>query len=900
MKKINLQKIDNKWQKRWEKAKIFESNVDKKRKKFFITIPYPYVNGAPHIGAGFTFIRGETYARFKRMQGFNVLYPQSFHATGEPILGTIERVRKNDKSQIETFKLFGATDKDIKNFVKNGPEFTAKYWKAKWIDVLKMTGFSVDWRRTFITTPMTPQYSRFIEWQYNRLKKKGYVIQGTHPVIWCPNCQSPTGDHDRLKGEGESPIEYVLIKFKLDSGEIIPCGTLRPETIYGVTNLWVNPDVDYVGVKVDGETWIISREAAEKLKDQLKKVEILQEIHGRELIGKFVENPVVKDKIIILPADFVDPTAATGMVMSVPSHAPYDWIGLVDLQKDEEQLKEFELDPIVVKNIKPISLIKTEGFGEQPAIEICQKMNIQNQKEKEKLDEVTALLYKKEFHSGVLKDNTPYVGRKVSEIKDELIREFREKKIVDIMWECTSQVVCRCTTACHVKILENQWFLKFSDQEWKDKVKQCIGQMKFFPEEVRSQFLNTVDWLKEKACTRKTGLGTPLPWDKSWKIETLSDSTIYMAFYTIARIINEKKVDASKLTDEVLDYIFLGQGNPKQLAKKVKLNEKIIKGMHEEFDYFYPVDLRTSGKDLVQNHLTFYLFHHTAIWDDSKYWPKVIGVNGFVNVHGTKMSKSLGNVIPLKDLVEAIGADLVRINIAASNEELNDADWRDESVIGYKSKMQLLFEVVNDLKKAKRKSLNEIDLFLQTKIQEHIKNATENYEVMKFRSASQHALFNATNDLKWYVDRVGGFKNCNKKILVESLHTIIKMISPFVPHMAEEFWEKSGGKGFVSVAEWPKFDEKKIDKNAVQLEEIFKKTIEDLRNVIKLVGKKKNLYLYFVTDKEFDHFDQSLDFIKRQFAFKNVKIFKTNDKKKYDPENKSSRAKFGKPAIYLD
>ncbi|MBI5872372.1 class I tRNA ligase family protein [archaeon] len=490
MKKISLKKIDKKWQKRWERAKIFEANVNKKRKKFFITIPYPYVNGAPHIGAGFTFIRGEVYARFKRMQGFNVLYPQAFHATGEPILGTIERVKKNDKTQIETFKLFGATDRDIKNFVKNGPEFTAKYWKSKWMEILRMTGFSADWRRTFITTTMTPQYSRFIEWQYNNLKKRGHVVQGTHPVIWCPNCQSPTGDHDRLMGEGESPIEYVVIKFKLDSGEIIPCGTLRPETIYGVTNLWVNPEVKYVGVKVDGETWVISKEAAEKLKDQLKKVEILQEISGRELVGKFVENPVVKDKIIILPASFVDPSAATGMVMSVPSHAPYDWIGLVDLQKDEEQLKEFELDPLIVKNIKPISLIKTEGFGEQPAIEICQQMNIQNQSEKGKLDEATALLYKKEFHTGVLKDNTPYVGKKVSEIKDDLIRELFEKKVVDIMWECTAQVVCRCTTVCHVKILENQWFLKFSDEEWKDKVKECIEQMRFFPEEVRSQFLS--------------------------------------------------------------------------------------------------------------------------------------------------------------------------------------------------------------------------------------------------------------------------------------------------------------------------------------------------------------------------------------------------------------------------
>jgi leucyl-tRNA synthetase len=185
-------------------------------------------------------------------------------------------------------------------------------------------------------------------------------------------------------------------------------------------------------------------------------------------------------------------------------------------------------------------------------------------------------------------------------------------------------------------------------------------------------------------------------------------------------------------------------------------------------------------------------------------------------------------------------------------------------------------------------------------MQQHIKNATESYEVMKFRSAAQHALFNATNDLKWYVDRLGGFKNCNKKVLTESLQAIIKMISPLVPHTAEEFWEKIGGKGFVAIVEWPKFDEKKIDKNALGLEEIFKKTIEDLRNVVKIAGKKKNAYLYVATDKEFNQMKQGEEFIRKQFGFKKVLVFKASDPKKYDPQNKANKAKYGKVGIYLE
>lgn len=900
MKGIDFKKIERKWQKKWEKGKIFESDPNPK-KKFFITIPYPYVNGAPHVGHSFTFFRGDVYARFKRMQGLNLLFPQAFHATGEPILGTIERLKQNDLVQKETFKLYGASEKDIKNFVKKGPQFTAKFWMKKWTEAMKIGGFSVDWRRTFITTTMTPTYSRFIEWQYNTLRKKGYVTQGTHPVIWCPHCQSPTGDHDRLKGEGESPIEFIVLKFKLDSGEILPCGTLRPETVYGVTNIWANPEVEYVKIKIGDETWIVSELAKEKFKNQLKKVQVIGKIKGKELIRKYCENLVKKDKIIVLPASFCDPNFATGIVMSVPSHAPYDWIGLHDLQKNPEELKKYGIKPEKIGEIKPISLIKTQEFGEHPAIEICEQMNIQNQKDKEKLDRATEIIYKKEFHLGVLKDNCgEYSGLKVSECKEKLSKDFIEKGFADIIWECTAPVVCRCTTPNYVKILENQWFLKLSDEEWKNKVKECIRQMKFYPEEIRPQFENTVDWYKDKACTRKTGLGTPLPWDKEWIVETLSDSTIYMAYYAIARILNEKKISAEKLTDEVFDYIFLGKGNAKQLSRKTRLNQKLIKEMRSEFEYFYPVDLRTSGKDLVQNHLTLYLFHHVAIWDSPRYWPKSMGVNGFVNVLGTKMSKSKGNIIPLIDLVKNVGADLVRINIVASNEGLNDADWRDESLAGYKSRIQFLDELISSLNKMKRRTMQGIDLFLQSKIQKHIKNTTQNYEEMKFRSGVQSALFDTTNDIKWYIEKVNGIKNCNKKILTNALIAVIKMLAPVMPHVCEEFWKKMGNKSFVSVAEWPEYQEKLIKEDVIELEEILKKTIEDLNQVIKLVGKKKGACLYVATDKELDYFRESLEFLKKQFRFKKVFVFKASDPKRYDPQNKASKAKYGKPGIYLE
>ncbi len=846
---IDFKKIEKKWQASWSKKKIFEADVSKK-KKFFTSLIIPYVNGDIHIGHSFTYSRTDSYVRFKRMQGFNVLLAQGFHATGEPIVGAIERLRKGDESQIDTMKLYRASDKDIENFKKKGPEYAARFWSEKIIETMKLMGFSIDWRRVFITA-VDPAFNRFIEWQYNTLKKKGYVVQGTHPVIWCPHDQSPTGDHDRLEGEGESPVDYAILKFQMDDGLILPAATLRPETIYGVTNMWLKPDYEYVRAKVDDEVWLLSERASVMLSDQLKNVEIIDKINGSELIGRKCMNPITKGKIPILPGPFIDTDTSTGVVMSVPSHAPFDWIALKELI-DGKELGKYNTDE---NEVKPVAVVMTPGFGEHPAIDICNRMKITSLAQAEELDKATAELYKKEFHGGVLRENTgEYAGLRVSECKEKLSIDFIEKHIADILWDSV-KIVCRCTTRCHVKILENQWFLKFSDEEWKDMVRKCLEKMAIYPEEARANFLNTIGWLKDKACTRKGGLGTPLPWDKSWIVETLSDSTIYMAYYTIARIINENKIKAEQLADEVFDYIFLGIGDVNEISKVTNLSKKIIGGMKEEFEYFYPVDFRNSGKDLIQNHLTFYLFHHTAIWPE-EFWPKIIGVNGFVNVEGEKMSKSKGNILPLRNLIEEYGSDLVRINIVASSEGIDDADWRSEHIKSYRARIEFLFDLIKDMKKAKSKEIRNIEKYLLSVINRQIEIVAENYEQLKFRIAVQHAFFSTTNALRWYLKRCGNINNANGEVLKDALSIVTKMLTPVVPHTAEEMRAALGGKGLAALAEWPKFDKKMISDDAEKSEEFITYILDDFEQIKKIIKiKPKKITLFVAEDWKFDVYD---------------------------------------------
>jgi leucyl-tRNA synthetase len=131
------------------------------------------------------------------------------------------------------------------------------------------------------------------------------------------------------------------------------------------------------------------------------------------------------------------------------------------------------------------------------------------------------------------------------------------------------------------------------------------------------------------------------------------------------------------------------------------------------------------------------------------------------------------------------------------------------------------------------------------------------------------------------------------------LEKVVLILSPIIPHTCEEIWYKLGHKNFVSLEKWPEADESKIDKKVLELEDIFKKTIEDLNQVLKL-AKGDNAYLYFVTEKELEYFKDNLEYLKQQFKFKNTKLFLAKDQKKHDPQNKASKAKYGKPGIYLE
>ena len=848
-------KMEEKWQHTWESDRIFETDPLPDKPKYFITVAYPYPNSPQHVGHARTYTLADVMARYKRMRGFNVLFPMGFHYTGTPILAMAKRIKSRDKELEDIFlNIYHVPRETLKELLD--PLAIANYFREEIKHGMKKIGYSIDWRREFTT--IDPAYSRFIEWQFHTLRNKGLITQGSHPVGWCPSDGNPVGQHD-TRGDVEPEFEeFILIKFDLQ-GEVLPTGTLRPETTFGVTNLWLRPDLEYVKAKVEGETWIISKECVEKLRYLGRRVQEVGAVKGSELIGKNVRNPVTGSKVPIFPAAFVDPDNATGVVMSVPGHAPYDYIALEDLKKNPENIRRFGVPAEVLESVQPISIIKLDGYSEFPAGDLIHRMGIESQTDP-RIEDATKEVYSKEFHFGVMKENTgEFSGMRVLEAKDKVREKLLESSQADGMYEIINKpVFCRCGAECVIKLFENQWFIDYGNEDWKDLARDSLAKMNIAPAVLRSEFEYVVGWLREKACARKSGLGTKLPWAKDWIIESLSDSVIYMAYYTISKYINRRKLGADNFDNSVFDYIFLGKGDPSKIGSRMDVDGDLLKAMRDEFLYFYPLDSRNSGRDLIPNHLTFFIFNHAAIFPENL-WPGQIVINGSVLMEGKKMSKSLGNIIPLIDAIQDYGADSVRLSILGTAELLGDADFSRTLARSVRSRLEKLYHFSDRITgMGSGEGVSEPgvpDRWLMSRLQSRIKSTTDAMEALEFRDAIQEAFYGIDRDVQWYLRRIGD-KNLSSVHSPRTLETLrgvldaqIRLLAPFVPHLCEEIWSKLGKKGYVSTAEWAHVDVSKVDHEAELSEALIESTLEDTQSILKAVKiQPKRICYYLAAD----------------------------------------------------
>jgi leucyl-tRNA synthetase len=835
MQDLPLKEIEEKWHRIWEESGIFDAEIDQ-RAKFFLTVPYPYTSGPLHIGHGRTYTIGDIIARFKRLQGYNVLFPMAFHVTGTPILAIADSIGRGEAEVVERFKEYvsiyedaARVDEIVQSF--DTPENVAEFFADRISEDFKRMGYSIDWRRKFNTTE--PMYNRFIEWQFKKLFEKGVIKKGKYPITYSCAEGCAVGEDDIGEGDTDkvSITEYTAIKFKLcDEDAYLLAATLRPETIFGVTNLWIKPGATYVRVQAGEEVWIVSKEAAEKLSYQREDVKVLDgELKGLDLLWRNARELVDGREIPICPASLVDEDVGTGVVYSVPAHAPYDYMGVVDLRKAEG-----------IK-IEPIKIIDIEGY-DLPAKEICEKMQIESQND-ERLEEATQIIYKDEFYRGVLNERCKaFAGIKIAEIKDEVKDWLRAENISTIFYETSRKAVTRGGSKVIVAVLQDQWFIDYTPDWWKDLGHKLVERMTFYPEKYKGYMQDIVDWLAFRPCARKRGLGTQFPFEKGWIIESLSDSTIYMALYTIAHLLRDVPVDA--LQEELFDYVFLGIGDLESVANEVHVDVAVLKRLRAEFTYWYPNDQRHTAPPHLSNHLVFFLMHHAAIFPETC-WPRAITLNELMIREGAKISKSKGNVIPLAHVSDLYGVDLYRLYCALNADFASVVNWREQDTDALRKRFYALITVFEESEGAAavpEVEFTHADRWLLSRFYSRLQESIERFECFRIREAGINIVFNMMNDLRYYEKRESVERR--RRIVRNILDDWLIILSPLVPHICEELWHKRYDT-FISLQTLPAIKTALIDEQVEGEEDYLISLVEDIQEILKVARiTPRKIYLY--------------------------------------------------------
>ncbi|MEK6927132.1 MAG: class I tRNA ligase family protein [Nanoarchaeota archaeon] len=306
----------------------------------------------------------------------------------------------------------------------------------------------------------------------------------------------------------------------------------------------------------------------------------------------------------------------------------------------------------------------------------------------------------------------------------------------------------------------------------------------------------------------------------------------------------------------------------------------------EKAEYWLPVDFYTGGAEHACMHLIYARFFTKVLRDlgyvklDEPF--KRLFNQGMVHGEdGVVMSKSRGNVIDPLDISRKYGADALRIFLVSLAGPEKDSMWSSTGIESMARYINKIYSYSNEVKFGKSSrilehKLNKAILDIGTCIED----VKYNIAVIKLREL---------------------FDSFEGEISKEDFMKFIKILSPFCPHIAEELWEKVGGKGFVSLAEWPKADESKIDEKIEQAEKNVEKTVSDVLNVLKIIKEKQGkdgekIYLY-VLPNEFDNYN--LEILTKRIG-KEVKVYAVNDKSKYDPEGKAGKTKPGKPGIFVE
>jgi leucyl-tRNA synthetase len=821
--------IEKKWQDRWKKDSIFEPAVIEGKKKFLITVPWPYTSGSLHVGHGRTYTLGDIIARYKRLRGYNVLFPMGFHQSGTPVLSIAQKILRNDKATIslytEYLQQYGEKDISARLKTFTEPAAIAEYFSNAIINDFTLLGFSIDWSRRF--TSAEPMYQDFVSWQFKKLNSKGYLTRGDYPLLYSIEDQNPVGEDDIKDGDTDKVTieEFTAVEFKGSDFSLV-AASLRPETIYGITNLWISPRGKYFLVSLGKEKVVVAEKCLTKLNLQGKEVSGSEAISMADILKKEFQVPITGKKIKVLQADFVDPDNATGIVYSVPAHSIMDYVALS-----------------VTGDLSiPDKIIEMPPSSKSTVENLVSKLGIKSPSDTEKIAEATQVLYRDEFYSGIMNGLTPLAGKTVQEARAYVRQNLLDHGLGFVLYETSRKAETRSGSEVLVAVVKNQWFIDYSRQDWKDSSHELIDNMSFYPEYLKRIFHDSIDWLRQRPCARKRGLGTKLPMDPDWVIESLSDSTVYPAVYTNSPQLRSIYEGKGSLDFDLVDSIFTDS--------PYKVEDKFYKTVIEakrQWNYWYGVDLRLTTSPHISNHLSFYIMNHVALFTGSKL-PSAISISGTVTSKGAKIGKSKGNVVSLLNVVERYSADIYRLFVAVGADISTDLDWNEDDVGVHSRKIDQFMQLMESFTTVQG-DMDYIEEWFVSSFFSRLKLFISEMDQYSIRHAYISIFHEVMNDLK-YLERRGGRVNL---VLSKILRHWLIVLSPVIPHLCEEYWHKNVSDTYVSLETFPDIPQGYPNEAVLRAEEYVNRIIQDVREIMKATSiEPRTIEVSIVPDKILD------------------------------------------------
>ena len=957
MKSVNFNSIDKKWQKEWEKAKVFEAKEDAKKEKYYVLAMYAYPSGSGlHMGHAFQYVIPDILARFMIMNGKSVLHPVGYDSFGLPAENAAIKEGVHPKKY---------TDGAIKRFIEQH----------------KALGLSYDWSR--LLWSHDSEYYKWNQYFFLQFFKNGLVYRKASAVNWCIKCDTVLANEQVHSGKGwrhgytevvVKNLEQWFVKTtkyadellkdvdaldwperikamqknwigKSEGAEVVfdlngekwPVFTTRADTLFGVTFL-------VVSVQHSRLNELVTKEHKKSVDAFLKKIKSTKQEDIDKLekegvfTGSYAIHPLTGKKIPVWVGNFVVADYGSGMVMAVPAHD----------DRDFEFAKRYDLE------IKPVIM---PVFGERQDKEEFRKTistvvhrkkdnkflimrwkdtkwvspvvggvegdeNLEKAAEREVLEESG---YKTKFVKklGCEIESHFYADHKkvwryrldqpvLMELLDEKPKKVSEdeKNRHDVVWLDADDALKEITHSYNTlgllrylgregaytgsgKLVNSSEFNGLDSDEAKVHIVKSLESKKL------GRFVTQYklrDWL----ISRQRYWGTPIP------IVYCDDCG--------AVPVSEKELPV--LLPEKVKF---GKGNPlltnekflrAKCSKCGKVGRRETDTMDTFFDsswyylrftdsgnkkfaispdcvsYWMPVDFYSGGAEHACMHLIYARFFTKALRDlgylnINEPFKRLFNQGMVHGEDGFVMSKSRGNGIDPLDITKKYGADTLRLFLMSVASPDKDSVWSSTGVDSMHKFVQRVWNYAHSVKFGKSSSKVEHKLNKAIiEITNDIKNINYNIVVIKLRS-----LFDSFED----------------EISKYDFGNFLKLISVFAPHIAEDLWHSFiDNKNLISTSTWPVADESKIDENIDKSEESFEKTISDIQNILKIVAQKggknaSHVYLY-VIPHEIGLFNK--DILSKRLGIE-VSVFAVNDKMKYDPENKSGKAKLGRPAIYV-